>query len=198
MVETNVTDSKDPGAHLRKLVSDIWWIVLLRGLALLVLGVMLMYRPFLTAAILITFLGFYWLVEGLLILIECVRGRATMAHWGRGILVGILLMLAALLIISRPILSGIISQVIQVYIVAAMAFVSGLTSIVTGIRLRKEIDNEWSMILGGLFSVMLSILLVSSPLMSAVIFLWIAGLLSIALSLLLIYAAFRIRKVTAL
>ena len=107
-------------------------------------------------------------------------------------------MLAALLIISRPMLSGIISQVIQVYIVATMAFLSGLTSIFTGIRLRKEIDNEWSMILGGLFSVMLSILLVSSPLMSAVILLWIAGLSSIVLSLLLIYAAFRIRKVTTL
>ena len=185
----------DPKAMLRKMVSSIWWVVLLRGLALLVLGALLMYQPLLTAAVLIQFLGFYWLIEGVFTVIESIRGRASLPHWGRGIFVGLILIAAALLILSRPMLSGIISQVIQVYLVAALAFLSGISSILTGIRLRKEIDNEWSMILGGVLSILLAILLVSSPLMSAVVLLWIAGISCTVLGILLIYAAFRIRRI---
>lgn len=190
-------DSMDSRAILHKMVSSIWWIVLLRGLALLVLGILFIVRPLLTVTIVVQFLGFYWLIEGIFTVIECIRGRESLVHWGRGIFVGLLLIAAAVFILCKPLLSGIITQMVQVYIVAALAFLSGIASIQTGIRLRKEIDNEWSMIIGGIFSIILAILLVSSPMMSVLVLLWITGMSSVVLGSLLIYAAFRIRKIVA-
>jgi uncharacterized membrane protein HdeD (DUF308 family) len=71
--------------------SGIWWVFLLQGFAGIILGLMLVTQPGATIAALTIFLGFYWLITGLLGLVQSFVDRSTPWIWSllRG-LVGIL------------------------------------------------------------------------------------------------------------
>lgn len=57
--------------------SDIWWVFLLQGLAGIVLGIMLLTEPAATLVALTTFLGFYWLIIGVLSLVQVFVDRSS-------------------------------------------------------------------------------------------------------------------------
>jgi uncharacterized membrane protein HdeD (DUF308 family) len=75
-----------------------------------------------------------------------------------------------------------------------MVLISGIWSIFTGIRLRKVVSNEWSMIIGGIISVLFAILLMSNPLVSAMTLVWLIGVFALVGGIVLIVVAFRIRS----
>ena len=50
--------------------SSIWWVFLLQGLAGIILGLMLLTEPGATMVALTTLLGFYWLIMGVLALVQ--------------------------------------------------------------------------------------------------------------------------------
>src|SRR4051794_16106626 len=50
--------------------SSVWWLHLLQGTAALILGLMLLTAPDVTLVGLVTFLGFYWLITGVLALVS--------------------------------------------------------------------------------------------------------------------------------
>jgi uncharacterized membrane protein HdeD (DUF308 family) len=56
--------------------SDIWWIFLLQGFAGAILGLMLVTEPGATVVALTTVLGFYWLITGLLGLVQVFVDRS--------------------------------------------------------------------------------------------------------------------------
>ena len=56
--------------YLNPHLSQIWWVFLLKGLAGIVLGFMLLTEPAATLVALTTLLGFYWLVLGVLSLVQ--------------------------------------------------------------------------------------------------------------------------------
>ena len=61
------------------------------------------------------------------------------------------------------------------------------------IMLRQEIENEWSMALSGVLSVILGIVLILLPGAGLLAYTWLIGLLALALGIVLIYYAFRVR-----
>jgi uncharacterized membrane protein HdeD (DUF308 family) len=65
---------------------------------------------------------------------------------------------------------------------------------VTGIRFRKEISGEWSMILGGILSIIFGIILMVSPYVSALILVKTIGIIALVGGFTLIILAFQFRK----
>jgi hypothetical protein len=61
--------------------SSIWWIFLLQGFAGIILGLMPVTEPAATVVAPTTFLGFYWLILGLLALVQVFVDRATPWIW---------------------------------------------------------------------------------------------------------------------
>ena len=179
---------------LRQFLSGVWWLVLLRGIAVCILGWLLLTRPGITVLIIVQFMGIYWLVDGIFTLARSVKGRKTHKNWGWGIFVGILGILAGVVVLSRPLASAILTQLFLVYFLGITAIVSGVTSIVTGFRLRKEVKGDWSMFFGGLLWAIFGILLLSSPLMSAVVLIWIVGIFAVVGGIIMIIFGFRLRS----
>jgi len=167
----------------------------LRAVTVGLLGILLITRPTATVTVMVIFLGRYWLVDGVFTIIECVRGRKHLQHWGWGLFVGIIGVLAGIVVFSRPLASALLTTAFLVYFLAFAALVSGISSIVTGIRSRKETSNEWSMILGGLLYTIFGVLLLIRPLISTLVLAWTFGIFAIAGALTLVMFAFRIRKV---
>jgi uncharacterized membrane protein HdeD (DUF308 family) len=61
------------------------------------------------------------------------------------------------------------------------------------IMLRREIENEWSIALSGVLSVILGLILLLLPGAGLLAYTWLIGLLALAVGVALIYYAFRVR-----
>ena len=179
---------------VKNVISNIWWLVLLRGLLVLGLGILLISKPMATLVILVHVMGIFWFIDGLATLFESIRGRKTHTNWGWGVFVGIISALAGLIVFVQPVISAVIGMTFLIYLVAIMILASGIWSVITGIRLRKAIKNEWSMILGGILYVIFGLLLLGNPVMSAMMIVWLFGLSALVGGIFLIIASFRIRK----
>jgi uncharacterized membrane protein HdeD (DUF308 family) len=178
----------------QQVCSGIWGFVLLRGIALLILGVLLLSKPGITVLVLVWFLGAYFFVDGIFTILKSLKGRKYVKGWGWGIFLAIIEILAAIVVFARPVASSIITLGFLVYFIAFIALFLGLLGIITGIRLRKEIKGEWSMILGGLLAVIFGVFLLANPRASIISLIIVMGVIAVIDGLLLIFFALKLRK----
>ena len=178
---------------LKQVASAIWWLVLLRGIAAVLLGILLFTNTAATLSVIIIFLGIYWVVDGISTLLASFIGREENSNWGWGIFVGIISILAGLAVLSQPVLTAIFTTSFIVSFVGIMIIISGVWSIVTGFRLRKT-SGEWVMIIGGVLGLILGLLLVMNPLFSALVYVYIIAVFLIIGGFSLIVMAFQVKK----
>ena len=186
-----LTDSSE---ELTRLWSGIWWLVLLRGIVAVILGALLIFRPGIVVAVLVSFMGAYWFIDGLLMVIASVKGRQAFDNWKWGMFVGIISMLAGTIVFSRPLASALLTTTFLIYLLGFAAIFSGITNIMTGIRLRKQITNEWSIILGGAMSLLFGMLLIGAPAIPILILVYSLGIMALAGGIILLITALRLRR----
>lgn len=185
----------DDKQFVQQLCASVWWLVLLRGITVLVLGGFLIAKPGLTAVVLMQFLGAYFLVDGVFAIIHSIQGRKHMQGWGWGLIMGGLEILTGLMIFSQPVLSTILTAEWLVYCVAFMSILLGVLGITTGIRVRRDVKGEWAMIAGGVAAILFGVLLFMNPLASAAVYLVVMGVLGVVAGLVQIFAAFQLRSI---
>jgi uncharacterized membrane protein HdeD (DUF308 family) len=167
-----------------------WWLVLLRGIAGIVFGLLALGWPGITLLLLVLFYGAYALVDGVFSLIAAFAGKGEGAPTWWLILVGILGIVAGLVTLFLP---G-ISAVVLILVIGAWAVVCGIFEIIGAIQLRKEIDNEWLLILSGIVSVLFGLGVLVFPGAGALALVWLIATFAIAFGILWIVFAFRLRK----
>jgi uncharacterized membrane protein HdeD (DUF308 family) len=170
---------------IARAVADRWVMVALRGLLAVFFGILALVRPDVTLAALVLFFGVYALVDGVFALIHGVR-----AKWWGVALVGVLGIGAGIVTFLYPHLTALS----LLYLIAAWAVVRGIFEIVGAIRLRKEITNEWLLILSGVASVAFGVLLYLFPGAGALSVVWIIGAFALWVGMLLLFLAFRLKK----
>jgi uncharacterized membrane protein HdeD (DUF308 family) len=161
-----------------------WWVLLIRGILAVLFAVMAFTLPGLTLVTLVLLYGVYALADGLTAL--WVGGRAR-AWWFA--MLGILGVIVGVCTFIYP---G-ITAIALLYLIAAWAVVRGAFEIVTAIQLRKEINNEWMLILGGILSIIFGLALVANPAAGALAVVWIIGSYAFIFGLMMIVLAFRLR-----
>jgi len=135
-----------------------WWLVVLRGILLLLLGLAALIWPHMTLALLVLWIGAAFLVSGVFALAAAVVGRGIE---GRGWLVleGVLDVAAGIVTFLYP---G-ITQVVLLAVVAGWAIITGMLQIVTAVRFRKVLRREWLLGLAGALAVLFGVLLIARP-----------------------------------
>jgi uncharacterized membrane protein HdeD (DUF308 family) len=189
-METTVTLQN----NIKEILSQAWWLVLLEGLTAVIVGGLLITQPGLTVLALVQFMGTYWFVDGILKLIAALTGHTGAISRGWGVLAGILGILAGLAVFSQPMAAAMLTPLFLVYLLAFQAIMSGVIQVVHAIRVRQVIENEWSIILTGLLSIILGVILLSQPLMSAAALPVVLGIFALAGGMSLIFFAFRVRS----
>src|SRR5690242_80751 len=126
-----------------------WWLLLIRGIASIVFGVLAFMWPGLTLVTLVLFYGAFALVDGVLALAHAIMGGGEMGSRWWLVLVGVAGIAAGIVTFMWP---GLTALLLLVFI-ATWAIVLGVFQIAGAIRLRKEIENEWTLILSGALSV---------------------------------------------
>ncbi len=183
----------DENTLVGQLVSDIWWLVLLRGIVAVLLGISLFTNTAATLAVIIVFLGIYWLVDGIFTLLASFTGRKVYENWGWGIFSGVVSILAGLAILAHPVLTTLFSASFIASIAGIMIVLSGVSSIVIGFRFRKT-SGEWMMIIGGVLTSLLGLSLLMNPLFSALVFVYILATFALIGGIVMIALAFKIKK----
>jgi uncharacterized membrane protein HdeD (DUF308 family) len=176
--------------HLASILSRRWWLLLLRGLIAIAFGVVSWVQPGLSLASLVLLFGAYSLADGVLNAWTALEGRREHEHWWVLFLEGLLGIGVGVLTFLAP---GLTALALLFYI-AIWAIATGVLEIVAAIRLRKEIENEWMLIVAGLASVVFGALLMAQPAAGALALLWLIASYAIFFGVLLVVLAFKVRS----
>jgi uncharacterized membrane protein HdeD (DUF308 family) len=116
--------------------------------------------------------GAYALVDGVFSIVAAVSGRTGAQTWWALILTGIVGIAAGLVTFFMPGLTALTLA----YVIGLWAIVSGVLHIVTAIRLRKVIDNEWWLGLSGALAIVFGVFMLRAPAAGALaVVLWIGA-----------------------
>jgi uncharacterized membrane protein HdeD (DUF308 family) len=162
-----------------------WWVLLIRGALLIIAGLLAVVSPITW----VIFVGVYMLIDGMTLLLAGVSDQpGGQSRWPL-LIIGVLGLLAGLLILWNPALGGITLT----YVIAAWAIVTGILTIITALRLREEIDNEWWLVLSGVLAIIFGILVFQNVLAGILTIAWVFGLFAVVVGILSIALAFRVR-----
>ena len=171
-------------------LADHWWLVLIRGIAGVLFGLLTLFWPGITLLALVALFGAYALVEGVSSIVAAIARGRQHQPWGTLAFEGVVGVGAGVVTFLWP---G-VTAVALLVVIAVWALWTGILEIMQGIRIRKEVEGEWMLYLSGAASVLFGILLLISPGTGAVALAWLIGAYALFFGLLLIVLAFRLRR----
>jgi len=166
--------------------SNVWWIFLLQGIAGIFLGLMLITAPGATLVSLVTFLGVFFLMNGMLSLVQMFVDRSVPWIWS--LLIGIIGIAAGVLIIRHPLVAALTLPTMIVVIFGGEGLVMGILEIIGGFA-----GGGIASFIRGAFNLVIGLLLLSAPMAAALAVPLVFGVLLLVEGVALIVLAFRVR-----
>jgi uncharacterized membrane protein HdeD (DUF308 family) len=178
------------GPPLLHALAENWWLLLLRGIAAIIFGILAFFWPGVTLLTLVFLWGAYAIVDGVFSLWAAISGRDSMTpRWWLAV-VGIAGIVAGLLAFSWP---GLTAGILLLFI-AGWAIVIGALEIWGAIQLRKEIEGEFWLILSGLLSIAFGLIVIGQPGVGALAVVWLIAGYAVLFGCSLIALALRLRQ----
>jgi uncharacterized membrane protein HdeD (DUF308 family) len=162
-----------------------WWLVLLEGIALIVLGILLLLKPGMTAVIFIQFMGIYWLVGGIFKIISIFLDSSM---WGWKLFAGILGIIAGIIVLQHPLWSPLVVGSTLVIILGLQGIIYG------GIGVFQAFKGAgWGAGILGAISIIFGIYLLANIGASTLVLPWVVGVLAIVGGIAALVMAFRLK-----
>ncbi len=158
----------------------------MRGIAAVLFGLAALFWPGLTLFALIVFFGAYTLVDGIFAIVGGIMDSSR--RWLL-LIEGVLGVVAGLILLAWPGLGA----VVLLYVIAIWAVATGVMEIIAAISLRREMYNEWLMILGGSLSVLFGLILAFLPGAGLLSLTWLIGACALVFGVAFIVLGFRVR-----
>jgi len=175
---------------MKTVLARYWWVLLMRGVIAALFGTMALIWPNITLMVLVLLFGAYAFVDGTFAVIVGVRVHGESGRWWMMILVGLVGIAIAVLTFIWPR----VTALVLLYLIAVWAILTGVLGVVAAIWLRKLMEGEWVLALGGILSLLLGVLLVIFPIPGALAIVWVIGIYAMIFGALLIILAFRLRS----
>lgn len=171
-------------------LSRNWWLLALRGVLAVLFGVLALLWPGITLGALVLLYGAYAVTDGVFALGAGIGNtdRSGGQRWWLA-LQGVLGILAGIAAFVWP---G-ITALVLLLLIGSWAVVTGLLQIAAAVQLRREIDNEWLLVLGGVLSVLFGLFVLFSPGAGALAVITVIAFYAIAFGIALIAVGFRVR-----
>jgi uncharacterized membrane protein HdeD (DUF308 family) len=166
-----------------------WWVLAIRGVAAILFGIAAFVWPGTTLAVLVLLFGAYALVDGIFAVIAGIAAHGEQQRWWMMVLEGLVGIVIGVITFIYP-----FATLLVLYsFIAAWAIITGIFEIVAAIRLRKEIEGEWMLVLGGVASLIFGILLLALPTAGILTLIWLIGAYALVFGVLMLVLAFRLR-----
>jgi uncharacterized membrane protein HdeD (DUF308 family) len=166
-----------------------WWALALRGLFAILFGLIAFTMPGVTLAALVLLFGAYAVVDGVLAIIAGIRAAERHERWWPFAIEGLADLFAGFIAFVIPLATALA----LLYLVGVWAMFTGIVRIVAAVRLRREVQGEWLLILNGLLAVIFGVLLVAMPGPGLVTLVWLIGAYATVIGVVLVGLAFRLR-----
>lgn len=172
------------------LLTRNWIFTALRGVIAIAFGILTLFNPVLTLAVLIFAFGTYSLVDGAFAAGTAIAKRRSEPYWVSMLIGGIAGIIVGVITFFMPD----ITAIFLLYMIAIWAIITGIFQLITAVRLRKVITGEWLLAFAGIITVIFGILLLIAPSAGALaVTLWI-GIYATIFGVVLLALAFRLRR----
>jgi uncharacterized membrane protein HdeD (DUF308 family) len=172
-------------------MSRYGWALVARGIVAILFGIVAFAMPGITLASLAFLFAVFVVASAVLAVGSGVSRIVSGAGGWTAFLVGALGLLVGLRMFAYP---G-VTVLAVLWIVGIWAIASGVAEFVAGIRLRREITDEWRLILSGLLSCLFGVLLIWFPVLGGLAVAWSIGAAAIAYGVAEIVLGLRLRKI---
>ncbi len=167
--------------------ASIWWVFLLQGIAAILLGFMLLTAPGATLLSLVTFLGFYWIVSGVLSFVQMFVDRSVPWIWS--LLIGIMGVAAGVLIVRHPMVAALTVPTAIVIVFGVEGLVMGVLELIGGFS-----GGGIGSFIRGAINLLIGVLLLSAPMAAALAVPFVFAILLLVQGVALVALAFRLRS----
>lgn len=181
------SSAASPPIAVTSFLADAWWVLLLRGVLAILFGILVLVWPTASLLGLVSLYGAYACIDGLFSIASAFRSGAS----GRMMLVlgGLVSVIAGLTALAWPGLTALVLLII----LGVWSIARGGAEIVVALALRKEIRNEWMLILAGAVSVLFGIGLLAAPGIGGLFIVGMIGGWAVLFGALLVGLSFRLR-----
>lgn len=162
-----------------------WWLVLIEGIALLILGVLFLTSPAATWTSMVWILGIYWVVIGIVKLISMFQDHDK---WGWKLILGILYIIAGIFLISNPISGSVVFGLSVALVIGIYAIIIGIVSLIAAFK-----GAGWGAGILGVITIIIGIWLLMNIGASTLALPWTVGILSLIAGIYLIYKSFKLK-----
>ena len=184
-----VTNRFNLRADAQVLCKRTWWVFLIGGIASVIFGVLAYLQPGIALLVLSIFFAASVLVDGVMNVVGSLRNMQKEGWWIM-LLIGILgLVVGGYALFNPP-----LSMLAFIYLFAFQAIMLGVFLVMLGYKVREATTREWILYLTGALSVILGALVIAQPVVGGLSIVWIIAGWSIAVGVLRIIFAFRIRN----
>jgi len=180
---------KDP---IVEAICSFWWLMLLRGILLIALGIYALANPGMTLLSLTMVIAAFVLVDGIFAVVAGIFGWTESRGWT--LLRGVIGILVGLFVLAHPLVIGALTATIVMIVLGVQALIAGVLEIVTAIRERKQIEGEGWLMLNGVLSIVFGLILIAAPFASSLVMIRILGVFAICFGIALAWNSFRLRS----
>lgn len=181
-------------------IKSVWWLVLLRGIFAIVLGILAFVWPVATMVAFVWVFAIYAVIDGIAAIVQAISTRRSDPTWGWLLAIGIVGVVAGVLVMIFPAAVGALALLALLWIVAIWSIVGGIF----GIPAAASIANGGARVMGIVFSaleilfgILLVILLLATPVSALVGLIYVLGAYAVIAGIVLIVIAFQARAAAA-
>jgi uncharacterized membrane protein HdeD (DUF308 family) len=169
-------------------LSAHWGWLIARGLAAIVFGILAFAMPGLTVLTLAIVWGAYAIVDGVFAMSYGFRGKGT-RRWAY-VIIGLIGVIAGLVAFFWPNETALV----LVLIIGFWMLGIGIFEIVYAIQFRRAIAHPWAVGISGLLSALVGLFIIVFPGAGALSLIWVIAVYAILYGILMIVAAFQLRR----
>jgi uncharacterized membrane protein HdeD (DUF308 family) len=181
---------QDAGGRVAAVLRSVWWLPVLRGVLLLVLGLLMLVEPLGTLVALVWVYGVFAIVDGVVVLAQAllVRSRPGFGWWVAEALVGVGF---GVLIMAWPN----VTALVLFYLLALWVLVLGVTAVIVAVIQFRARDLSWAgTLVFGLVAFLFGLLLALQPQDSVDVIATVFGLFAFVGGVVMVVAGFATRS----
>jgi uncharacterized membrane protein HdeD (DUF308 family) len=172
-------------------MSQSWWLILLRGMTLLALGLVFLVWPAKSIVTVTLFVGLLLIFDGLFVVLSGLLSSRNKDYRWSSVLQGLIAFTLGLAVFNWPK----VTLGFLIFVLAAWMLVIGIFTVATAISLRKEMYGNWLVSAMGLFALLLSLVLFTNPAGTVIFLSVIYGVVTLLTGIFTIALSMDLRKI---
>jgi uncharacterized membrane protein HdeD (DUF308 family) len=173
-----------------KLLFKNWWVLLLKGILLVIFGIVSFINPGITMTTLVLWFAIFIILDGLFSIIGVFTNWKTEEDKWLLLAEGALGLIVGFLVYRSP--DTFLSFI--AFVIGFWAIFSGISRIAMAIQLRKEIKGEGWLILSGALSALFGIIVFAQPGIGIATLMWLIAFFALVIGIVLIVLSLKLRK----